>query len=94
MGPADPEVAREQAPESFRALLGKDILANAIHGSSDSEHVLKKVGDLFPEVEVTEDGKILGEEYLAVFVGDFTYSIFCNTLNNGKTHPTMVGHGQ
>ncbi|KAJ8020049.1 Thioredoxin domain-containing protein 3-like [Holothuria leucospilota] len=59
MGPADPEVAREQAPESFRALLGKDILANAIHGSSNSEHVLKKVEGLFPEVEVTEDGEII-----------------------------------
>lgn len=61
MGPADPEVAREQAPESFRALLGKNILENAIHGSSSVEHVAKKVGHFFPEVEVTEEGKIIGK---------------------------------
>ena len=60
MGPTDPELAKEQAPESLRALLGKDILQNAIHGSSSKNHAILKIKELFPEVEVTENGSVKG----------------------------------
>ncbi|XP_072034017.1 thioredoxin domain-containing protein 3 homolog isoform X3 [Amphiura filiformis] len=60
MGPTDPEVAKEQAPESLRALLGKDVLQNAIHGSSTAESAQEKIKHLFPEVEIKEDGQLIG----------------------------------
>lgn len=37
IGPTDSEVARKEAPNSVRALFGKDKTYNAVHGSDSSE---------------------------------------------------------
>ena len=66
MGPTDPELAKEQAPESLRALLGKDVLQNAIHGSSTKEQAESKIKALFPEVEINSDGSLTGKMILSV----------------------------
>ncbi|XP_068940479.1 thioredoxin domain-containing protein 3 [Petaurus breviceps papuanus] len=52
VGPTDPEEARKVAPESIRALFGKDILDNAVHVSSTKEHALKTIELLFGDVDL------------------------------------------
>ncbi|XP_043831599.1 thioredoxin domain-containing protein 3 [Dromiciops gliroides] len=52
VGPADPEEARKVAPESVRALFGKDILDNAVHVSSTKEHALKTIELLFGDIDL------------------------------------------
>nr|XP_020820102.1 thioredoxin domain-containing protein 3 isoform X2 [Phascolarctos cinereus] len=58
-GPTDPEEARKVAPESIRALFGKDILDNAVHASSTKEHALKTIELLFGDIDLdSEDHEI------------------------------------
>ncbi|XP_036593295.1 thioredoxin domain-containing protein 3 isoform X2 [Trichosurus vulpecula] len=52
VGPTDPEEARKVAPQSVRAIFGKDILDNAVHVSSTKEHALKTIELLFGDIDL------------------------------------------
>ena len=48
MGPTDPAVARETAPGSLRALYGKGLPDNAVHGSDSVESAALEIHIFFP----------------------------------------------
>ncbi|XP_033727936.1 thioredoxin domain-containing protein 3 homolog isoform X14 [Pecten maximus] len=54
IGPTDPEKAKEDSPESLRALYGGDILKNAVHGSSNTERAKDHIQKIFDEQEMQE----------------------------------------
>lgn len=51
MGPPDPEEAKKTCPESIRAQFANDILANAVHGSSDIEQAERNIQFVFGELD-------------------------------------------
>uniref|UniRef100_A0A8C3MYL0 Uncharacterized protein n=1 Tax=Geospiza parvula TaxID=87175 RepID=A0A8C3MYL0_GEOPR len=51
MGPPDPEEAKKTCPESIRAQFAHDILANAVHGSSDIEQAERNIQFVFGELD-------------------------------------------
>ncbi|XP_077472861.1 thioredoxin domain-containing protein 6-like [Stigmatopora argus] len=55
MGPADPERAKAEHPESLRARFGSDLLHNSVHGSLNQEHAREEIRFLFGEpAELTD----------------------------------------
>ncbi|XP_033727963.1 thioredoxin domain-containing protein 3 homolog isoform X38 [Pecten maximus] len=58
IGPTDPEKAKEDSPESLRALYGGDILKNAVHGSSNTERAKDHIQKIFDEQEMQEQGDL------------------------------------
>ena len=44
----------------IRATFGQDIKANAVHGSSNSEHAQTAIKEIFGDLEFTADGCLKG----------------------------------
>ncbi|XP_041374395.1 thioredoxin domain-containing protein 3 homolog isoform X16 [Gigantopelta aegis] len=55
IGPTDPEVAKTEAPDTLRAHFGENILKNAVHGSSNPEHVKQSINKVFGPLEFNPD---------------------------------------
>ncbi|XP_033727957.1 thioredoxin domain-containing protein 3 homolog isoform X33 [Pecten maximus] len=62
IGPTDPEKAKEDSPESLRALYGGDILKNAVHGSSNTERAKDHIQKIFGDLKFTCDGWLVKED--------------------------------
>ncbi|XP_069108089.1 thioredoxin domain-containing protein 3 homolog isoform X30 [Argopecten irradians] len=62
IGPTDPEKAKEESPESLRALYGGDILKNAVHGSSNPERAKEHIQKIFGDLKFTCDGWLAKDE--------------------------------
>ncbi|KAJ3337100.1 thioredoxin domain-containing protein 6, partial [Gonapodya sp. JEL0774] len=50
MGPTSPQKAREEAPESLRALFGSEGARNTVHGSDSLQSAQREISLLFPDV--------------------------------------------
>ncbi|XP_076821346.1 thioredoxin domain-containing protein 3 homolog isoform X2 [Clavelina lepadiformis] len=49
IGPFDAAVAKEENPNSLRAIYGTDATSNALHGSSTTEEAIRELGFFYPD---------------------------------------------
>ncbi|CAH8444770.1 unnamed protein product [Schistosoma rodhaini] len=59
MGPTDPNKASDESSESIRAIYGRDILRNAVHGSSNKDEVQRIQNLLFSRIEASEENQTM-----------------------------------
>jgi len=59
LGPTHPGKAKEMDPNSIRALYGKDVVKNAVHGSATKQNVADIIKDIFPDVIVSDNGLVI-----------------------------------
>uniref|UniRef100_A0A5K4EW29 Nucleoside diphosphate kinase n=1 Tax=Schistosoma mansoni TaxID=6183 RepID=A0A5K4EW29_SCHMA len=59
MGPTDPNKASDESSESIRAIYGRDILRNAVHGSSNKDEVQRIQNLLFSGIEASEENQTM-----------------------------------
>ncbi|CAH8485498.1 unnamed protein product [Schistosoma haematobium] len=59
MGPTDPNKASDESSESIRAIYGRDILRNAVHGSSNKDEVQQIQNLLFTGIEANEENQTM-----------------------------------
>ena len=58
MGHADPGKAKEEDPDSLRAIFGKSFIENAVHGSADPDNALQEIEQVFGPVKIGRDGSV------------------------------------
>ncbi|XP_055494523.1 thioredoxin domain-containing protein 6 isoform X2 [Leucoraja erinacea] len=61
IGPTDVEIARQEKPESLRALYGTEKLFNAVHGCDDKEQASRELGFFFPNFGASSEAQNLAE---------------------------------
>ena len=78
IGPSDPEEAKQSAPSSIRAKLGKDELRNAIHAASSTEKARAEIMLAFgDELKFDDDGE---QDYFTV-ISQLFHSYFTLLLS-------------
>ncbi|GLV44669.1 nmdyn-D7 [Carabus blaptoides fortunei] len=49
LGPKDPAVARKEAPDSLRAIYGRELASNGFHGPETEEEATREISFFFPK---------------------------------------------
>ncbi|XP_072434840.1 thioredoxin domain-containing protein 6 isoform X1 [Chiloscyllium punctatum] len=58
IGPTDVQVAKQERPESLRALYGTEHVFNAVHGSDDMDQASRELAFFFPSFGTTSEVQI------------------------------------
>ncbi|XP_051878791.1 thioredoxin domain-containing protein 6 [Pristis pectinata] len=61
IGPTDVEIAKQEKPESLRALYGTEKLFNAVHGCDDKEQAARELAFFFPNFGASSEAQNYAE---------------------------------